>query len=168
MLLRAFRSSEAKRQHVWQTLVVESAYPRLLAKHYSSTTCSGRPELQHAEERARKMGDPWSRPTVEDLRRILESIGRSDENHNRSVDRLELSVPAEITTSRGNTVAAMTREISRFGVGLLHRGSISPGDVRIKLASDTREFEYRVRIEWCHPCEGGMFMSGGRFLSKEN
>ncbi len=113
------------------------------------------------------MGDPWSRPTVDDLRRILENIGVSDEDHNRSVDRLELSVPAEITTSRGNIVAAMTREISRFGVGLLHRGAISPGDVHIKLASDTREFEYRVRIEWCYPCNGGMFMSGGRFLSKE-
>lgn len=113
------------------------------------------------------MGDPWSRPTVEDLRRVLESIGRSDEDHHRVVDRLELSVPAEITTQRGNVVAAMTREISRFGVGLLHRGAITPGEVRIKLASDSREFEYKLRIEWCHPCEGGMFMSGGRFLSKE-
>ncbi|MES2792928.1 MAG: PilZ domain-containing protein [Planctomycetota bacterium] len=114
------------------------------------------------------MGDPWSRPTIDDLRRVLENIDVSEENHNRSVDRLELSVPAEVTTGRGNTIAAMTREISRFGVGLLHRGAITPGDVRIKLASDTREFEYRVRIEWCQPCEGGMFMSGGRFLSKEN
>ena len=114
------------------------------------------------------MGDPWSRPTVDDLRRILESIDVSGEDHNRSADRLELSVPAELTTSRGNIIAAMTREISRFGVGLLHRGAVTPGEVRIKLASDTREFEYRVRIEWCHPCDGGMFMSGGRFLSKEN
>lgn len=114
------------------------------------------------------MGDPWSRPTVEDLRRILENIGVSEDDHNRSVDRLELSVPAEVTTARGNVVAAMTREISRFGVGLLHRGSITPGDVHLKLASDTREFEYRVRIEWCYPCNGGMFMSGGRFLAKES
>ena len=110
--------------------------------------------------------DPWSRPTVDDLKRILESIGQSDESHNRTVERIELSVPAEIVTSRGNLVAAMTREISRSGIGFVHRGSISPGDVTVKLASDTREFEYRVCMEWCSPCEGGMFLSGGRFLAK--
>ena len=112
--------------------------------------------------------DPWSRPSVDDLKRILENIGSSEENHNRTVERIELSVPAEIRTSRGNTISAMTREISRSGIGLFHRGSLSIGEVTVKLASDTREFEYRVRVEWCYPCEGGMFMSGGRFLGKAN
>ena len=110
--------------------------------------------------------DPWGRPTIDDLKRILENIGESDETHNREIERIELSVPAEITTSRGNTISAMTREISRSGLGLLHRGSVSPGEVMVKLASDTRDFEYRVRLEWCTPCEGGMFLSGGRFLGK--
>lgn len=111
-------------------------------------------------------GDPWSRPTLDDLKRVLESIEPSEEQHNREVERIELSVPAEIVTSRGNLVPAMTREISRTGIGLMHKGSVTPGDVRIKLASDTREFEYSVRLEWCLPCEGGMFLSGGRFLKK--
>jgi hypothetical protein len=111
-------------------------------------------------------GDPWSRPTLGDLKKILESIEPSDVEHNREAERIELSVPAEVITARGNLVAAMTREISRTGIGLIHKGSINPGDVRVKLASDTREFEYSVRLEWCHPCEGGMFLSGGRFLSK--
>jgi hypothetical protein len=110
--------------------------------------------------------DPWSRPTLSDLRRILESIEPSDETHNREAERIELSVPAEIVTQRGNTIAAMTREISRTGIGLVHKGTVSPGDVRIKLASDSREFEYRVHIEWCYPCDEGMFLSGGRFLAK--
>jgi hypothetical protein len=110
--------------------------------------------------------DPWSRPTLGDLRRILESIEPSDETHNRETERIELSVPAEIVTQRGNTIAAMTREISRTGIGLVHKGTVSPGDVRVKLASDAREFEYSVRIEWCHPCDEGMFLSGGRFLAK--
>ena len=110
--------------------------------------------------------DPWSRPTLSDLRRILESIEPSDETHNRETERIELSVPAEIVTQRGNTIAAMTREISRIGIGLVHKGSVSIGAVRIKLASDSREFEYRVRIEWCYPCDQGMFLSGGRFLAK--
>ena len=110
--------------------------------------------------------DPWSRPTLSDLRRILESIEPSDETHNREAERIELSVPAEIVTQRGNTIAAMTREISRTGIGLVHKGTVSPGDVRVKLASDSREFEYSVRIEWCYPCDEGMFLSGGRFLAK--
>ncbi|MGQ0636998.1 MAG: PilZ domain-containing protein [Planctomycetaceae bacterium] len=111
-------------------------------------------------------GDPWSRPTMDDLKRVLDSIDPAPEPHNREVERIELAVPAEIITSRGNVVAAMTREISRQGIGLMHRGSITPGEVRVKLASDTREFEYRVKLEWCYPCERGMFLSGGRFLAK--
>jgi hypothetical protein len=110
--------------------------------------------------------DPWSRPTLDDLRAILESIGKSDAEHHRAAERLELSVPAEVTTSRGNTVSAMTREISRFGIGLLHRGHITPGEVTIRMASETREFVYRVRLEWCQPAEKGMFLSGGRFLDQ--
>ncbi|MDG2129415.1 MAG: PilZ domain-containing protein [Fuerstiella sp.] len=109
--------------------------------------------------------DPWSRPSLEDLKDVLESIGKPDVTNLRTNERLELSVPAEIKTQRGNTISAMTREISRTGIGMLHRGSVSPGEATVRMASETREFEYRVLIEWCHPCENGMFMSGGRFLS---
>lgn len=38
---------------------------------------------------------------------------------------------------------------------------------RLRMASETREFNYRVRIEWCTPCENGMFLSGGRFVPDE-
>ncbi len=109
--------------------------------------------------------DPWSRPTLDDLKSILESIGKSEVQHDRSAERLELSVPAEVTTGRGNTVAAMTREISRFGIGLLHRGPLTPGEVTVRMASETREFQYRVQIEWCQPADTGMFLSGGRFIN---
>lgn len=112
--------------------------------------------------------DPWTRPTLEDLRAILESLGKSDKTHDRSAERLELSVPAEVSTLRGNTVSAMTREISRFGIGLLHPGYINPGDVTVRMASETRQFTYRVRIEWCHPAPNGMFLSGGRFVDEGN
>lgn len=112
--------------------------------------------------------DPWSRPTLEDLRQVLESIGKPDVENLRMNERLELSVPAEIRTTRGNTISAMTREISRTGIGLLHRGSVSSGETIVRMASETREFEYRVMIEWCQPCDNGMFMSGGRFLQNES
>ena len=112
--------------------------------------------------------DPWSRPTLDDLRHVLESIGKSDIEHARNAERLELSVPAELQTMRGNTVSVMTREISRFGIGLLHRGYVTPGDVTVRMASETRQFEYRVKLEWCMPCDNGMFISGGRFLSQKS
>jgi hypothetical protein len=112
--------------------------------------------------------DPWSRPSVQDLREVLESIEHLDGTNNRTHERIELTVPAEVTTARGNTVPAMTREISRFGIGLLHRGSMRLGEVTVKMASDSREYCYRVALEWCMPCDNGMFMSGGRFLSKPN
>lgn len=112
--------------------------------------------------------DPWSRPSLDDLRQVLESIGKSDTEHARNAERLELSVPAEVQTLRGNTVSAMTREISRFGIGLLHRGYVTPGDVTVRMASETRQFEYRVKLEWCMPCDNGMFISGGRFLSQKS
>jgi hypothetical protein len=110
--------------------------------------------------------DPWSRPTIDDLRRVLESIGKpdTDVSNLRSNERLELSVPAELRTPRGNSIAAMTREISRTGIGLLHRGAVTPGEVMVHMASESREFKYSVHIEWCAPCDNGMFMSGGRFL----
>ena len=110
--------------------------------------------------------DPWSRPSIDDLKQILESIEKADSENLRDSERLELSVPAEVTTSRGNVVSAMTREISRTGIGLLHRGSIGPGEVVVRMASESREFAYRVLLEWCRPCENGMFMSGGRFIGK--
>lgn len=112
-------------------------------------------------------GDPFSRPTMEDLRHVLESIGKSESNHGRAAERLELSVPAEIQTHRGNIISAMTREISRFGIGMLHKGSLSPGEVTVRMASETREFVYQVQIEWCRPCDNGMFLSGGRFLTRK-
>jgi hypothetical protein len=110
--------------------------------------------------------DPWSRPSLEDLKQVLESIGKTDGDHERAAERLDLSVPAEVITARGSTIPAMTREISRFGIGLLHRGSLQAGDVTVKMASDTREYKYLVRLEWCTPCENGMFISGGQFLGK--
>ena len=101
-----------------------------------------------------------------DLRAVLESIEKSDGDNHRAHERIELNVPAQVVTRRGNTVEAMTREISRLGIGLLHRGAITPGEVTVKMASDSREYTYRVEVEWCTPCENGMFMSGGRFLGR--
>ncbi len=114
------------------------------------------------------MQDPFSRPTIDDLRLVLDSIGKLECTNLRANERLVLSVPAEIRTQRGNTISAMTREISRTGIGMLHRGSVLPGNVIVRMASESRQFEYHVRLEWCSPCDNGMFMSGGTFISNES
>jgi hypothetical protein len=111
--------------------------------------------------------DPWTRPTLTDLRSVLERIEKSQAENQRQHERIELNVPAEIVTRRGNVIAAVTREISRLGLGLLHRGALAPGEVTVRMASESREYTYRVQIEWCHPCENGMFLSGGRFLKDD-
>ncbi|QDT96649.1 hypothetical protein V202x_36240 [Gimesia aquarii] len=129
-------------------------------KSISLSETTARPGVHSMEQ------TPWSRPTMDDLKQVLESFGNSEAVNVRDVDRLELSVPAEVKTLRGNTISAMTREISRQGLGLLHKGMINPGEVTVKLASETREFEYRVKIMWCTPCENGMFISGGEFITK--
>ena len=113
------------------------------------------------------MQDPFSRPTIEDLRLVLDRIGNAECTNLRANERLALSVPAEIKTLRGNTISAMTREISRTGIGLLHRGSVSPGTVTVRMASESRKFQYNVHLEWCTPCDNGMFMSGGTFVASE-
>ena len=111
--------------------------------------------------------DAWSRPTLRDLHAVLESVGSPEPfDDQRTVPRLELCVPAEVRTARGNTVPAMTREISRGGIGLLTRGSLTPGYCRVKMASETREFDYRVEVEWCRPVDNGMFLSGGKFVTE--
>jgi|GEM_PF-497616 len=111
--------------------------------------------------------DPWSRPTLQELQEVTSHIGKSDVDHNRSAERLDLSVPANIITSHGATIPALTRDINRFGIGLLHRGAVQCDDVTVKISSDTRDYTYLVKIEWCSPADlNGLFMSGGKILGK--
>ncbi len=100
------------------------------------------------------------------LREILESIEQVGVPERRARTRVEVVIPTEIQTSSGNTVKGTTREINRFGVGLQHQGPVFLGEASLKLSSDSREYLYRVAVEWCEPCGGGMFQSGCRFLTK--
>ena len=60
----------------------------------------------------------------------------------------------------------MTRDISRFGIGLLFRGSILPGEITVSMASDSREYKYLVQLHWSQPTTNGMWIGGGEFLGK--
>lgn len=113
--------------------------------------------------------DIWSRPTLDELKLVLKSfdVATGEERpYERAAERLDLCVPADVVTSRGNTVPAMTRDISRFGIGLLFKGSISPGEITVKMASDSREYKYRVRLCWAQPTDNGMWIGGGEFIGR--
>ena len=111
---------------------------------------------------------PWSRPNVHGLREILEEIVQVDLSNLRESERLELNIPAEILTAQGNAIPSMTRDISFTGIGLLHCDPIDLGNVTVHLASDSYQCCFQMAIEWCSPCENGMFKSGGRILSESN
>ncbi len=80
---------------------------------------------------------------------------------------MELKISAQIITDAGNIVAAMTRDVSRAGIGLFHRGAIPLGKVTVKMRSEKREFEYDVIIRWCKQIYEKFWMSGGEFASKK-
>jgi hypothetical protein len=109
---------------------------------------------------------PWSRPRPSEVRKILDGIKSNGTLDVREIERMALTVPADIHSSRGSVIPAMTRDLSISGIGLLHRGSISLDDVHVVVASDTVRANFRVKLTWCKPCENGLFLSGGCFLSE--
>ena len=58
---------------------------------------------------------------------------------------------------KANSCPALLTLLERAGACL---DTVSPGEVTLRLASETRNFEYRVEIRWCHPCDNGMFCDG--------
>lgn len=85
----------------------------------------------------------------------------------RNAERLELTVPATIKTSRGNIINALTLNISRFGIGLCHRGIIQPNqEITVEMYSDKRRFTYRVQLKWVLLCSNNICRSGGTILSQ--
>jgi len=80
------------------------------------------------------------------LRHVLENVGKSDVEHGRNAERLELSVPAEVTTSAGNVISAMDPgNQAGLELVLLHRGPLSPSEVTVRMASETREIRVSGR-----------------------
>ncbi|MFH1053225.1 MAG: hypothetical protein V1740_02295 [Candidatus Woesearchaeota archaeon] len=76
-------------------------------------------------------------------------------------------MPTDVYTSRGNKIEVITRDLSRTGIGLLHRGAVPLGESVVKMSSERKDFEYMVDIIWCLPTEKGMFISGGYFFQRK-
>ena len=105
------------------------------------------------------LSDPWSRPTLEDLRRLEDNPPTSSRTSRVGSGRFLCRIPAELVSRRGNSISAMTREMGSTGATLIHKGSVPLGEARLRLASEQEELAYPARVESCVPCSGGLFRS---------
>jgi hypothetical protein len=87
------------------------------------------------------------------------------EGDRRSEVRFPLFRPVSIQTDDGRMLAAFCREISTFGIGLVHDAELKLGAVEISISTQ-QGYAIRVRthIIWCESCGEGWYASGGRFV----
>ena len=58
------------------------------------------------------------------------------------------------------------REVSQSGIGLVHNQSLDCGQVVLAIQDESGQaMELPTEILWCRPCENGLFISGGRFVT---
>lgn len=89
-----------------------------------------------------------------------------DAAHDRRLDtRLPFFRPVSIKTPEGNQYSAFSREISAYGIGLIHEFELEPKEVELMISSDQGfSIRVRTRIVWCEPCGEGWYISGGKFM----
>ncbi len=62
-------------------------------------------------------------------------------------------------------ISAFSRDLSPFGIGLLHNVPVDLQDVLLRVPlGHGGALHLRVRIKWCEACGEGWYFSGGRFL----
>jgi hypothetical protein len=65
----------------------------------------------------------------------------------------------------GRQYSAFTRDISSFGVGLIHNMELVPGEYDVRISSALGYWvRVRTRIEWCQSAGEGWYISGGVFV----
>jgi hypothetical protein len=72
---------------------------------------------------------------------------------------LSIMVPAP------RQVSALSRDLSPFGIGLLHTVPLDPQEVVVHVPlGHGGKLHLRVKIKWCDALSEGYFVSGGCFL----
>jgi hypothetical protein len=73
--------------------------------------------------------------------------------------KLSIMVPAP------QQVSALSRDLSPFGIGLLHTMPLEPQEVVVHMPlGHGGKLHLRAKIEWCDELGEDYFLSGGRFL----
>ena len=105
-----------------------------------------------------------TRQFTETVREVLKSC---DEQEQRQEFRLPFFRPATVTRQDGTTHQVFTRDISRLGIGLLHKMPIEPGlvTVAVQLRTGTT-VDFEAELLWCDATRSNRYASGARFLSE--
>ncbi len=74
-------------------------------------------------------------------------------------------VTLSITVPAPQQVSALSRDLSPFGIGLLHTIPLDPQEVVVHVPlGHGGKLHLRVKIKWCDELGEGYYVSGGRFL----
>lgn len=104
---------------------------------------------------------PIENPLVDPVDIMLRDAELAEEER-RLNNRTPYFTPVFINTERGESHTGFTRDVSRTGVGLLHRAplELQPATVLItRSRGDT--VELKMDITWCESCGDGWYVSGG-------
>ncbi len=96
---------------------------------------------------------------------LINYAQKNEKRHRLRGGRHAFFRSVSLRTSDGRPHAAFSREISRFGVGLLHDIKLVPGEVECRISCpDGPPTIVPLNIIWCEPCGDGWYISGGEFV----
>jgi len=77
--------------------------------------------------------------------------------------------PASVQTTDGRSYSVFSREISPYGIGLLHDMELKLGQVECRISSsEGQPTTVPLAIIWCEPCGEGWYISGGKFVGVDD
>ncbi|MGE0608217.1 MAG: PilZ domain-containing protein [Pirellulales bacterium] len=99
------------------------------------------------------------------IERLVHAASRGDDR--REAERFPYFQPVEIAGGKQPDGSWMfIREVSQSGIGLVHNQSLDCGQVVLAIQDESGQaMELPTEILWCRPCENGLFISGGRFVT---
>ena len=99
---------------------------------------------------------------------ILLSAALSEELNRRLHRRYPFVRPVTIDSPDGSSQSTLCRDISRLGIGLIHREPITPGRATLSITSSTgTDIVGTADLRRCNSIGQGWYASGGRFPVEE-
>ncbi len=102
--------------------------------------------------------------------RIIKEARESADMEQRRAIRVPFFRPVQVGLGDGEPprFSAFCRDLSLYGIGLLHIMPLHCGEVTVRFTSrNGPPTDLRARIDWCQDCGEGWYMSGGRLLDIE-
>ena len=101
-----------------------------------------------------------------DVRRLVNEAEDDTDFQRRNEVRHPFFRPVTIRTTEGVEIAALSRNISETGIGLIHDRDLRPTNVLLMITSRSgKQVQVAARIRWCRLIGDQWFISGGEFLT---